>query len=126
MAWEIHEDTWEIHEDRWHGKYMKIHGMGNTWLPVQFEGFNMQELVLPGLLVPQSSWFGLFSFRITLKLEEEERNIGWLSWRNCTEPSITASVKLYIFAAREASVKVCSSAKSVWLIYILHCSHGKS
>jgi hypothetical protein len=30
--------------------------------------------VLPGLLVPQSSW--PFSFGITMKLEEEERNMG--------------------------------------------------
>jgi hypothetical protein len=44
--------------------------------PVQFEGFNTQKPVLPGLLVPRSSWFGPFSFGITMKLEEEERNIG--------------------------------------------------
>jgi hypothetical protein len=42
--------------------------------PVQFEGFHTLEPVLPGLLVPQSSW--PFSFGITMKLEEEERNIG--------------------------------------------------
>jgi len=44
--------------------------------PVQFEGFHTLEPVLPELLVPQSSWFGPFSFGITMKLEEEERNIG--------------------------------------------------